>query len=138
LPDLRKLVEKEGGADQVVFLGMLQRHEVLEKVSQANAFVLSSEYETFGGVLVEALALGKPIIATRCGGAESIVTPEVGYLVPPNSVEKLSKAMINLHENKEKFIADNIPPDCDKSYSEGSVIKRLGEIYNQVLLFPEN
>lgn len=137
LPSLKRLAEQEGVADQVTFLGMLQRHEVLDKVSKANAFVLSSEYETFGVVLVEALALGKPVIATRCGGPESIVIPEVGYLVQKNSVSELSQAMNHLYENKEQFVAENIRKYCADNYSEKSVIKRLGDIYKEALLLTE-
>jgi len=138
LLNLKKLAEEEGVAEQVSFLGMLQRHEVLEKVAEANAFVLSSEYETFGVVLVEALALGKPVIATRCGGPESIITPEVGYLVQKNSVEQLSKVMSDLYENKERFVAENIRKYCATNYSEGSVIRQLGKIYKEALLSSDN
>ncbi len=52
-----------------------------------------SEYETFGVVLVEALALGKPVIATKCGGPESIVTPEVGYLISKNSEKEMTDVL---------------------------------------------
>ncbi|MCQ4251913.1 glycosyltransferase [Pseudomonas stutzeri] len=138
LPELKKLAEQEGIADQVSFLGMLQRHEVLYRVSKANAFVLSSEYETFGVVLAEALALGKPVIATRCGGPESIVTAEVGFLVEKNSVNKLSQAMISLFESKDQFVARRIRKYCETNYSEESVIQRLGRIYQEALLLPED
>jgi len=138
LPELKKLAEQEGIADQVSFLGMLQRHEVLYRVSKANAFVLSSEYETFGVVLAEALALGKPVIATRCGGPESIVTAEVGFLVEKNSVNKLSQAMISLFERKDQFVARRIRKYCEINYSEESVIQRLGRIYQEALLLPED
>src|SRR5699024_9955006 len=98
--NLLKLVRVLKIEEQVVFLGPLTREQVKEEVSSADAFVLSSKYETFGVVLIEALALGKPVIATKCGGPESIVTPEVGYLVENNSEEELSKAMSELIANK--------------------------------------
>ena len=83
---LEALVQEKALTEQVTFLGSLTREQVRQEVSEADAFVLSSEYETFGVVVIEALALGKPVIATRCGGPESIVVPSVGYLVEILSV----------------------------------------------------
>lgn len=119
--------------EQVVFLGQLTREEVKEEVSSADAFVLSSKYETFGVVLIEALALGKPVIATKCGGPESIVTPEVGYLVENNSEEELSKAMLELIANKSKFNPEKIRTYCLDNFSEKAVVAKLGKVYESVL-----
>lgn len=119
--------------DQVVFLGQLTREQVKEEVSSADAFVLSSKYETFGVVLIEALALGKPVIATKCGGPESIVTPEVGYLIENNSEEALSKAMLELIANKYKFNPENIRAYCLDNFSEKAVVAKLGKVYESVL-----
>lgn len=66
---LEELVTKLGINKNIKFLGQLTRDEVKNKMNEeSSAFVLSSEYETFGVVVVEALALGKPVIATKCGG----------------------------------------------------------------------
>ena len=100
---LEALVQEKALTEQVTFLGSLTREQVRQEVSEADAFVLSSEYETFGVVVIEALALGKPVIATRCGGPESIVVPSVGYLVEKNSVHEMASAMQHLYENN-KFI----------------------------------
>lgn len=131
--NLLELVRALNVEDQVVFLGQLTREEVKEEVSSADAFVLSSKYETFGVVLIEALALGKPVIATKCGGPESIVTPEVGYLVENNSEEELSKAMLELIANKNKFNPENIRAYCLDNFSEKAVVAKLGKVYESVL-----
>lgn len=133
MANLLELVRALNVEDQVVFLGQLTREEVKEEVSSADAFVLSSKYETFGVVLIEALALGKPVIATKCGGPESIVTPEVGYLVENNSEEELSKAMLELIANKNKFNPENIRAYCLDNFSEKAVVAKLGKVYESVL-----
>jgi len=130
LVELAKTLNVE---EQVVFLGLLTREQVKEEISSADAFVLSSEYETFGVVLIEALALGKPVVATKCGGPESIVTPEVGYLVENNSEEGLSKAMLELIANKNKFNPEDIRTYCLDNFSENAVVARLGKVYASVL-----
>jgi glycosyltransferase involved in cell wall biosynthesis len=130
---LEALVEEKGLTEQITFLGALTRDQVRRQVSKADAFVLSSEYETFGVVVIEALALGKPVIATRCGGPESIVVPEVGYLVDKNSVEKMAVAMKDLYENKKNFDGVKIRNYCEENFSEKAVTTKLIDIYSEVL-----
>mgnify|MGYP003408026041 CR=1 FL=1 len=108
--------------ENVIFLGKLTRNEVREKISDSSAFVLSSEYETFGVVLVEALALGKPVIATMCGGPESIVVAEVGVLVEKNSIAQLAKAMIEMFESYHKYDPNLIKKYCEDNFGEKIVI----------------
>lgn len=129
---LERLAKQLDVESQVNFLGMLTRERVKEEVSKADAFVLSSEYETFGVVVVEALALGKPVIATRCGGPESIVNDEVGYLVDVNDVEQMSSAMNQLYRNKENFEPAKIKQYCIDNFSEKAVIDRLAAVYSLV------
>lgn len=132
LDNLIDLVNELGLQKKVKFHGRLTRDSVLEKVSKADAFVLSSEFETFGVVLVEALALGKPSIATKCGGPESIITPEVGFLVDKNSPEALAEAMIKLYKNQGNYNRDEIREYCRREFSEASVVSRLLRVYNDI------
>ena len=120
-------------SEQVEFLGKLTREQVKNQMLNSDAFVLSSEYETFGVVLVEALALGKPIIATKCGGPESIVSKEVGYLVEKNSIDNLAKAMRDLIETYSQFEARQIREYCAIEFSEEAVVKKLEIIYTDIL-----
>lgn len=130
---LEGLVKCEGISEQVTFLGALERGQVKEEIAKSDAFVLSSEYETFGVVIIEALALGKPVVATRCGGPESIIVPEVGYIVDKNSVECLVQGMIELYENRDKYSAKDIREYCRTNFSEEAVINKLTDIYQNIL-----
>lgn len=130
---LEKLVKSEGVSEQVTFLGALERKQVRNEIANADAFVLSSEYETFGVVIIEALALGKPVVATRCGGPESIIVPEVGYLVDKNSVKSLAQGMIELYNKRDKYSAEYIRKYCRNSFSEETVYNKLIGIYQSVL-----
>jgi glycosyltransferase involved in cell wall biosynthesis len=81
-------------------LGALPRERVLELLAAADATVLSSAWENFPHVLVESLAVGTPVIATRVGGIPEIVEDEVnGLLVPPGDPVALAAAI-------ERFLAD--------------------------------
>lgn len=120
-------------SDKVDFLGSLNRDAVVSTMANCSAFVSASEFETFGVVIVEALALGKPVIATKCGGPESIIIPSVGYLVDTNSPSSLADAMLLMHANQGDFEPDAIRSYCRQEFSEKSVISRLTCTYNNVL-----
>ena len=118
---------------QVGFLGRLDRGEVLREMCNCDAFVLSSVVETFGVVLLEALACGKPIVATRCGGPEEIVTRDNGMLVPAKDPAALAEAMQSIFLNIDKYDANHIRNDCLARFGREAFLKRLLDIYRRIL-----
>jgi glycosyltransferase involved in cell wall biosynthesis len=90
---LQSLAAQLGIEDRVVFMGRLAREQVREEMWKAHSLVVSSKIETFGIVIIEALSTGLPVLATRCGGPEDIVTEESGLLVKAESVSEMSNAM---------------------------------------------
>jgi glycosyltransferase involved in cell wall biosynthesis len=61
-----------------------------------DALVMPSRNEPFGLAVVEAMAVGLPVVATSVGGLREIVTPDVGYLVPSEDLGELAKAVLAL------------------------------------------
>jgi glycosyltransferase involved in cell wall biosynthesis len=92
--DLESLGRALGVQGQVRYLGGLSREGVRRAMWEAHCFVLPSLIETFGVVLIEALATGLPVIATRSGGPDDIVVPEVGVLLEPGEEHALAAAMV--------------------------------------------
>lgn len=131
--ELEALVKELGLQKQVIFLGMLTRQQVLEEMSKMDAFVLSSQYETFGVVLIEALSLGRPVIATRCGGPEHIVRESDGILVPKDDEKALASAMQRMKKNYSLYNANDIRIACIERFSEQAVSEQLIKIYSGVL-----
>jgi glycosyltransferase involved in cell wall biosynthesis len=77
---LREEACRLGVAARVVFLGHLDRARVAEELAACDAVVSTSQLETFGVVLIEAMAFGKPVVATRCGGPQDFVGEGQGIL----------------------------------------------------------
>ena len=102
-------------------------------MADSDAFVLSSQYETFGVVVIEALALGLPVIATRCGGPESIVRDEDGLLIPIEDISSLAIAMKTIYDNRLKYNAEEIRTACSDRYSEKSVAEQLKTGYAEIV-----
>lgn len=130
---LEKLTVDLDVHDSVKFAGLLSRDEVLKAMAESDAFVLSSRYETFGVVIIEALALGKPVIATRCGGPESIVRDKDGILVPVDDVDALSRAMSELISRRNSYDHSEIRQACIDRYSEASIARKLIGIYSELM-----
>jgi glycosyltransferase involved in cell wall biosynthesis len=87
--------------ESVRLLGPLARERVLELFAAADGAVLSSSWENFPHMLVEALSVGTPVIATRVGGVAEIVEDgSNGLLVPPNDVNAFADAI-------QRFFADD-------------------------------
>ncbi|MFQ5809958.1 MAG: glycosyltransferase family 4 protein, partial [Armatimonadota bacterium] len=92
--------EKWGIASQISFLGF--RRDVAEVMSAYDMFVLASWWEPFGLVLVEAMALGVPVVATRAGGAPEVVLEgQTGMLVPPKDAKALTEAIVHLAQSPD-------------------------------------
>jgi len=98
--NLKKLASDLGLTDRIQILGFQQNP--YQYLAHSTVFMLSSLYEGFPNVLLEALALGTPSIATRCPtGPEELVTDGVdGVLVPPADEHALATAI-------ERMLSDN-------------------------------
>jgi glycosyltransferase involved in cell wall biosynthesis len=96
---LERRAEELGLDGRVRFLGSRTRPEVLELFAAADASLLSSSWENFPHTVVEALAVGPPVVATAVGGvAEVVHDGENGLLVPAGDPEALARAIRRLLE----------------------------------------
>jgi glycosyltransferase involved in cell wall biosynthesis len=120
-------------AQQVRFVGRLSRPEVLEALQASDAFVLSSRFETFGVVIVEALATGLPVIATRCGGPEDIVGAQDGCLVPVDDVDAMSAAMRKIADDPTRADRSARRARCRNRFGPKVISRRWLDIYADVL-----
>lgn len=130
---LHALARTLGIQDSVTFLGKLQNGQVLALMRQSDAFVLASRHETFGVVFIEALSQGLPVVATRCGGPNSIVTPENGLLVPTENIGELAAALISIYENHRSYNPAVLRENCLNEYGEHSVVAQIKAQYRKVL-----
>jgi glycosyltransferase involved in cell wall biosynthesis len=128
----RLIIELEMN-EQIYLLGKLSMEQVFQYMMQCDAFVLSSLFETFGVVLIEALACGKPVIATACCGPEDVVTPDNGILVEKDSVDALGTAMKKMYNTIDQYNPHEIREHCISKFGEKAVISSLVEIYKSVL-----
>lgn len=93
--DLERLAERLGIAHRVEFLG--ERRDMPEVIAALDISVVASNSESLSNVILESMAAGKPVIATRVGGnAELVREGETGLLIPRQDVDALAHAVEKL------------------------------------------
>lgn len=117
----------------VHFVGRKNKHEIAVLMSSSNIFVLPSRSETFGVVYIEAMALGLPVIGTRCGGPDDLINSKNGCLVPVDDVSALSTAMITSYEHYDIYDSAEIARECEENYSSRAVAEKLVKVFNEVI-----
>jgi glycosyltransferase involved in cell wall biosynthesis len=91
---LERRARELGLAERVRFLGPLPRERIFELFRAADAAILSSSWENFPHTVVEALAVGTPVLATRVGGvAEVVHDGENGLLVATGDAKALAESI---------------------------------------------
>jgi glycosyltransferase involved in cell wall biosynthesis len=132
-PYLRQRSSELGITDKILFLGW--RKDVTRVISIYDIFVFPSLNEGMGRVLVEAMALGKPIVASDVGGIPDLVTHgKNGFLVPPQNPGQLARFIQILLENKdrrEKMGSEG--REIALNFKKEIMIVSIAKLYNDLL-----
>ena len=96
-------------------------------------FVLPSRAETFGVVYIEAMAVGLPVIATKCGGPEAFINQDNGLLINTDSLDELLNAMKYMYNNISSFDQFNIASSTFDDFSPVNVGNRIVDEYRIAL-----
>lgn len=142
-PPLEALAHQLGVGDRVIFTGFLSNPYPL--MSQASVFALSSSYEGFPNALVEALALGVPVVATNCrDGPAEILTgknPEAiqsiyvgaGIITPVDDVDSFARALVMATAEPLRSSLAAAGERQVKSYSPEIVVKSYWSVIEDAL-----
>jgi glycosyltransferase involved in cell wall biosynthesis len=118
--------------DRVIFTGRQSREEVYQHLIESNIYVLCSKYETFGVAVIEAMLFGKPVIVTRCGGPESFVFSNSGYVINAENKFELKEAIISAISNLHQFNSENIREETIRNFGKDAFVKRINNVYEQI------
>lgn len=115
------------------FVGMKQPEQVKTLMQESALLVLPSRRETFGTVLIEAIACGTPVVATRCGGPEDFVNDDVGILVDKENSQALANGLEKIISTQKKYCAQTLFGYAHAGFSWESVAIKTNEIYKKLL-----
>ncbi len=123
-----------GIGDRVVFLG--KQESVAELLACADLFMLPSESESFGLSALEAMASGVPVVGTRCGGLEEVVTDgESGRLLPVGAVDAMAEAAIQILSEPatSREMGRAARAVAEEKYSAERIVAQYEAFYEEVL-----
>lgn len=135
LEELQRMTEELGIKNHVVFEGFCKN--VHEKIKDASMYVLSSDYEGISNALLEAMAVGLPVISTDCpiGGSKLCIQDgENGLLVPVKDTGKLAEAMCKLAANPN--MAQQLGKEAvnvQQRFSEESIVDKWKNLLTELL-----
>jgi glycosyltransferase involved in cell wall biosynthesis len=133
---LEQRVGELGIRDDVVFHPPVLNEDIPPFFWISAAYALSSSYDIFPIVMLEAMASGRPIVATKNGGPSEIITHgEDGYLVEPTDREELATALANVLENDDERerLGRNAHRKVVERYTWARIAERTMEVYREVL-----
>ncbi|AVM08283.1 N-acetyl-alpha-D-glucosaminyl L-malate synthase BshA [Bacillus velezensis] len=128
-----QLVEKYGLQDQVLLLGNQDRVEELYSISDLK--LLLSEKESFGLVLLEAMACGVPCIGTNIGGIPEVIKDQVsGFLVEVGDIQAASEKALAVLEDKQlsKRLTDHALKMAETAFSSQRIVSQYERIYDEL------
>jgi glycosyltransferase involved in cell wall biosynthesis len=130
---LRALARDLEESGHVEFVGHKPPDEVARYMRESELLVLPSRAESFGAVLVEALACGTPVVATKCGGPEDIVNEEVGLLVPPEDSRALASAIEHVMANGGEYDPATLRAYALENFSWGRIAQQTTDLYREAI-----
>lgn len=136
-PDRRQLIDlsqRLGVARRVEFLGGLAPTDVARHVRCADVFALTSDHETFGVAVVEALACGVPVVVTDCGGTRDFVGSDDGTLCPPGNVDAIARSLIHTLENGTSYHRRDIAGRAAHRFQPTTIATQVYSVYQKVTL----
>jgi len=129
--NVNSLIDRLSLSKYIKLIGEKPHNEVPLWMNACDVFVLPSLNESFGIVQVEAMACGKPVVATFNGGSEEVIVNEkLGILVEPKDANELANAILKaLGKEWDRDYISNYA----KQYSWDKIIKNIIGIYNELL-----
>lgn len=124
--DLTQQIHDLGVSGRVGLGGAVTREGVLREMGRATTLVHAADYETFCVSVVEALAAGRPVVSTDCGGPSLIVAEGDGILVPADDRSTLASAMRDVAGRS--FDPDDIRSRARERFSSETVGRRLADL----------
>lgn len=132
-PAMRAETEALGLAHRVTWHGSLSRPKVAERLAAGDFLIVSSKAETFCVAALEALAIGRPVVTTRCGGPEEIVDrPDLGLIVDNDEIA-LASGIADMANRCRDFDGAGLRRSALDRFAHPVLARRLASTYQHLL-----
>ena len=130
---LQDRIDQLGLSDNIFLVGQKTKCEIVQLLNNSSAFILPSRSENFSVSVLEALAVGLPVIATLCGGIRECINDSNGLLVPIEDVNSLSDAMKKMYYTIDKYDSQKISKDCFNRFSPSVIAAQLIDVFDSAI-----
>jgi glycosyltransferase involved in cell wall biosynthesis len=130
---LETLVERLDLKSHVIFHGRQPHEYVLDFLPTISFLITNSFTETFSLITAEAVACGKPVIVTRCGGPEEWFKPEYGLMIEPGNQKELEEALVKMAVGYRAFSSERMQASIREQFDPEKVIQQYLDFYQKVL-----
>ncbi len=127
---LKEIAKSLGVLDRVIIAGRVDEDEKLKGLDETDVFILPSEWEAFGIVLIEAMARGCALVSTKTEGGKFVVSERNGMLFDYGNIDQLKEILLKLISDKslvERMKKNNIKEA--RKYSISNMISKFEELY---------
>lgn len=131
--DLKRMAATTSCPEQIKFLGRLSSDQVVKELHSARMLAVASRFEAFGVVIIEAMATGMPVLATRSGGPQTFIPEFAGFLAGRESVPSVYVGLKNIYTNYHNFKPERISRYVQKHFSKKAVIRRYVDLITEIL-----
>ena len=128
-----EFVVQQGLSSCIEFMGSKTTSEVVHELQQCDFLVSFSNYETFGCVVIEAFACGKPVVVTDAGALPELVNNERGLMIPVGNEQALLDALITMLDHHQEYDSEALREYVHRKFSPNSVGKLFTEFYQKIV-----
>lgn len=133
---ITELISNLGLGQNIELVGQIKHQEAISLMAEAYAVILATRFEAFGYVIIEAMSVGTPVIASKVGGIPELIRDGVdGYLVPVENYQLLAKSILKLIE--EPSLRNQMGANAREHYVESfelnkAIKKQADWLENQI------
>lgn len=131
---IMKIIRSSGIEESVHFHGKLSAHQLCTLYQQCDFYVCSSEWESFGVSVLEALFSGVPVLATNCGGVLEFMNEHNGIIIDNDrDIQTLVNGMLKITSKLEKYNRHQISKEAIGQFSEDVIKEQYFALYKRVM-----
>ncbi len=131
--NLERLIHENHLEKNIFLLGKMDKPAIVKELASGNVFVLPSRNENFSVAVLEALAMGLPVLATDCGGIRECLNDRNGIITPVDDIPAMANALNDIIQNYHTYNRQEIIDDCRARFSPESIAKQLTSIFESVV-----
>jgi len=118
---------------RVFFTGLKEQHELIKEIQSADFMVLSSNYETFGTVVIECLSCGIPVVATNVGIVPELISETNGIIIPAGDTKALEDTISRMLDQCNSYDPHAIRNSILNKFDTETIAKQLLKIYQNTI-----